>query len=77
MKSLYELLTTDEQLDKQYQFLNDKLTDLFQSIYIDIVSNAPLIRWLITKDEFQKYNVLIHQLVSDMLNNYDEIEKMN
>ena len=74
--SLYELITTEEPLNKYQQLLCDKLINFLQNVNIDIVSYTPLIRWRIS-EEYEKYNILINQLVSDMLNNYEDTNKMN
>ena len=76
MMSLYELITTEEHMNKYQQFLCDKLIDFLQNVDIDIVSDAPLIRWMISED-YEKYNILINQLVSDLLNDYEDTSKMN
>ena len=78
MISLYELMNTDEPLSKYYQLMNDKLTDFLENIVIDItVSTKPVIRWIVLKDEYENFNSVISNMVSQLLTNIDETSKIN
>ena len=78
MISLLELITTDKPLSKYYQFMNDKLTDLLDNIVIDITdSKPPVIRWIVFKDEYEQYNQGIGNIISQLLVNIDDIDKIN
>ena len=77
MITLLQLITTDKPLSKYYQLLQDELTDFLANIVIDITDNGqthnttPEIRWIIMKDDYEKYSNIISHMVSQLLANLD------
>lgn len=83
MISLNELLngklpTNDPLTQKYYQLLNDKLVDFLDNVLIDIpVGNESCARWIILKDEYDNFNQIISWMVSKMLENTEDVNKIN
>ena len=72
MISLLNLIQTDEPLSKYYQLLQDELTDFLANIVIDVTETTPpSIRWIIMKDDYEKYSNIISNMVSQLLSNLD------
>ena len=82
--SLNELLqgampTNNELTKKYYQIMRDNLIDFLDNVVIDITTSRdkPQIRWIILKDEYDNFNDVISNIVSKMLSNTDDANKMN
>ena len=84
MISLQDLLnnetrTNNELTKKYYQLMNDKLVDFLENVVIDITltGKQPQVRWIILKDEYDNFNSVINWMVSKMLSNHEDANKMN
>ena len=78
MISLYELIQTDEPLSKYYQLMQDKLTDFLENVVIDITtSTPPHVRWIVMNDDYENFNSIISDMVSQLLASCDDVDKLN
>ena len=84
MISLQDLLngetrTNDELTKKYYQLMKDKLVDFLENVVIDITltGKQTQVRWIILKDEYDNFNSVINWMVSLMLDETKDANKMN
>ena len=84
MISLQDLLngetrTNDELTKKYYQLMKDKLVDFLENVVIDITltGKQTQVRWIILKDEYDNFKSVINWMVSLMLDETKDANKMN